>query len=102
MPFTQTIDPNGIDPAHKLTSTKPNDTLKVLVSRFQKSWCQTYHFQRPDPSNPHLQLSFHAFNTFQIHAFPPASSRRLSPEKKKLLCHADGIVACKVAFDVRP
>lgn len=60
----------------------------------------SYHFQSPDPPNPNLDLAFHSFYVVQINTFPPATTGRFSPEEKKFLSHADGIVIRKITSNV--
>jgi len=60
----------------------------------------TYHFQRPDPPNPDLDWTFHSFYIIQINPFPPATTGRFPPEKKKFLGHADGVVVRQITSNV--
>lgn len=63
----------------------------------------TYHFERPDPSDPHLQLAFDAADVLELDAFPPASASWLPPEEKQLLGHTERVAVGEiVALDVGP
>lgn len=60
-----------------------------------------YHFERPDATDPHFELSVDAFDIQELNTFPPAAAGGLAPEEKKLLGHADGVVIRNVvALDV--
>lgn len=49
------------------------------------------HLKGPDSSDPHLEWSISALNAVELDALPPAAASWLAPEKKKLLCHANGV-----------
>lgn len=51
----------------------------------------SYHLQRPNAPDPHFQLAFYTFDIVQLNTLPPTATRRLTPEEKKFLRHADGI-----------
>jgi hypothetical protein len=60
-----------------------------------------YHFESPDATDPHFELSVDAFDIQELNTLPPAAAGGLAPEEEKLLRHADGIVIRNVvALDV--
>jgi hypothetical protein len=62
----------------------------------------TYHFQRPDPPYPHLQLALNASDVVKLNTLPPAAASGFPPEEKQLLRHSDSVAVSKiVALDVR-
>lgn len=58
------------------------------------------HLQRPDATDPHLQLALNALNILELDALPPASPGRLTPEQKQLLGHTHRISTHVVTPDV--
>lgn len=58
------------------------------------------HLEGPHSSNPHLKRSIDSLDILQVDAFPPAPPRRLAPEEKELLGHANGVVVHVVAADI--
>ena len=64
---------------------------------------KTYHFQGPDPPNPHLQLPLDALDIVELHTLPPAPPRGFAPEEEQLLGHTHGAAICQIfiAFHVR-
>jgi hypothetical protein len=60
----------------------------------------TYHLQRPNPSNPNLKFALHALNVVQLNTFPPTPPGWLSPEEEEFLCHAYCVVGEVVASDI--
>jgi hypothetical protein len=64
---------------------------------------KTYHFQRPDPPYPYLELAFDASNVLKLNSLPPAATSWFPPEKEQLLRHSDCIVIGKIiTLDVGP
>lgn len=64
---------------------------------------ESYHFQRPNPSYPHLELALDASDVVKLNTLPPASASRFPPEEKQLLSHADGVAVSEVvALYIRP
>lgn len=62
-----------------------------------------YHFQSPDPSDPHLELALHSSDVVELDTFPPASAGGFPPEQKQFLGHTDSVAVCEVVtFDVGP
>jgi hypothetical protein len=63
----------------------------------------SYHFERPYPPYPHLQLALNAADIVKLNAFPPAATGGLPPEEEQLLRHPDSVAVSEiVAFDIRP
>jgi hypothetical protein len=61
---------------------------------------KTYHFERPHPANPDLDLTINTLNIVKVHTLPPAAASGLSPEQQEFLGHADSIVVRKITTDV--
>lgn len=77
--------------------------MLAKVKDFLPSKADTYHFQRPDPPYPYLELALDASNVLKLHSLPPAATSWFPPEKEQLLRHAYSIaVSVFVALDVRP
>jgi len=50
------------------------------------------HLQRPNSSNPHLELPLYPLNVLQLYSLPPTSSGWFPPKQKQLLRHADSVI----------
>lgn len=96
---------------HSRVSAQTNDTLWETYAWVSKTsltgaedWrkdTETYHFKRPDSSNPDLQFALDAFDVGELNAFPPASSCGFPPEEQQLLRHTDS-VSGRLTLDVSP
>ena len=66
-------------------------------------WGLTYHLERPDSSNPDLELAFYTPDVVKFNAFPPAAASWFPPEQQQLLSHADSVAVGQiVSFDIGP
>lgn len=90
---------------HKAFQRRP---MTLCAPRLAKSRhliirANTYHFQRPNPPYPHLELALDTSNIFKLDSFPPAATSWFPPEKEQLLRHSDSVaVGIFIALDVGP
>jgi hypothetical protein len=76
-------------------------SISKCAQEAQRGSSCPYHFQRPDPPYPDLQLALDASHVLELHAFPPAATGGFPPEEQQLLRHSDSVAVSKVvAFDV--
>lgn len=63
----------------------------------------TYHLERPNPSNPDLELAFYTPDIVKLNTFPPATASWFPPEQQQLLSHADSVAVGQIiSFDIGP
>ena len=61
-----------------------------IVAVLRSPGNDTHHLQCPDPPDPNLERAVDSVDVLKVGTFPPASTRRFSPEEQQLLSHAEG------------